>query len=97
MSETSHLSAAQGKFDSETLEVDDYKDDNNGGEEIAEIWCVLSVEGLLHAINLVWFGEHEVEESNNCTFEFSSLVSSNGDWREAFPEDHLTDVGGNEK
>jgi len=38
-----------------------------------------------------------VEESNDSSFEFSSLLSSDGDWRETSPEDVFTDVCGDEK
>lgn len=79
------------------MEVNDDKGDNDGGNKVAEVWSILSVEGLLETVELVWLGEQEVEESNNATFEFSTLVSSNGDWGERFPEDQFTDVGGNEK
>lgn len=61
LSETSHLSATELELDSETLEVDDDKDDNNSGNEIQQIWSILSVECLLEAIQLVWLGKQEVE------------------------------------
>jgi len=57
----------------------------------------LSVESLLESIELVWLGEHEVEESDDGAFEFGSLISSNGDWGETFPENLFADVGGDEK
>jgi hypothetical protein len=38
-----------------------------------------------------------VEESNNCSFEFSSLFSPDGDGRETSPEDVFADVCGNEE
>jgi hypothetical protein len=95
--ESSHLLAAQLEFNSEALEVDDDKDNNDGGDEVQKIWCILSIESLLQAIHLVWFSEHEVEEGNDGTFEFGSLVSSDGDWGEGFPEDGLADIGGNEE
>ena len=57
----------------------------------------MSVNSLLEAIELVWLGQQEVEKSDDASLKFGSLVSSNGDWGEAFPEDTLTDVGGNEQ
>jgi len=95
--ETSHLSTGKTELNTESLEVDDYKHDNSGGEEVAEVWSVLPIECLLQAIKLVWFGDEEMECGDNGTLEFSSLISSNGDWGEALPEDSLTDVGGNEE
>lgn len=38
-----------------------------------------------------------MEESNNSSFEFSSLFSSDGDWRETLPEDVLADVCSDEE
>lgn len=70
------------KIDDTYLEVDDDKDDNDSGNEIQQIWSILSVECLLEAIQLVWLGKQEVEQSNDGTFELSSLISSNGNWRE---------------
>jgi hypothetical protein len=97
LSETSHLSAAQGKFNSEALEVNDDQSNDDGGDQVAEVWSILSVEGLLESVELVWLGQEEVEKSDDASLEFSSLISSNGNWRERFPEDQLTDVGGDEK
>jgi hypothetical protein len=62
------------------LEVDNDENHNHCGNQVEEIWSVLSVECLLQTVKLVWFGQHEVEESNNGTFELGSLVSSDGDW-----------------
>ncbi len=61
------------------LEVDDDKDDDDGGDEVRKVWCILSVEGILESINFVALGQQEVEQSNNRTFKFSSLVGSDGD------------------
>lgn len=57
----------------------------------------MTVEGLLEGENFVLLGQEEVEESDDGTLELSSLLSANGDWGERFPEDDLTDVGGDEK
>lgn len=58
---TSHLLAAQLEFYSKSLEIDDHKGDDNGGQEVAEIWSILAVEGLLQSIELVGLGQKEVE------------------------------------
>jgi hypothetical protein len=47
LSETSHLSATQTKFNSETLEVDYHHSHDHCSDQIAKIWSVLSVECLL--------------------------------------------------
>jgi len=97
LSESSHLLGAQRKLNSESLEVDDDQCDYNSGKQVAKVRCVLSVDSLLQAVDLVWLSQQEVEESDDASLEFSSLVSSNGDWGEAFPEDALADVGGNKE
>jgi hypothetical protein len=40
----------------------------------------LSVEGILKSVKLVALSKQEVEESNNSSFEFSSLLGSDSDW-----------------
>lgn len=95
--EASHLSAAQAEFNTETLEVDDNEHHYSGGDQVAEIWCILSVKCLLQTIKFVWLSKQEVESGNDGSLEFGSLISSNRDWGEAFPEDGLADVCGNEE
>jgi len=80
--ETSHLLAAELKLNSESLEVDNDENDNYSSNQVQKIWSVLPVEGLLQTIDFIWLGKHEVEESNDSTFEFSSLVSSDSNWGE---------------
>ena len=57
----------------------------------------MSVNSLLEAIKLVWLSQQEVEKSDDASLEFGSLVCSNGHRGEAFPEDALANVGGNEQ
>ena len=38
-----------------------------------------------------------MEGSDDAALKFSSLVSSDGNWGEALPEDRLANVGGDEK
>jgi len=82
LSETSHLFAAQRKFDSETLEVDNDEHDNDCGNQVAKVWSVLSVESLFDTIELVWLSQEEMEESDDGTLELSSLIGSDGNWGE---------------
>ena len=79
------------------LEINDNECHDNCSEQVAEVWSVLPINSLLNTIELVRLGQKEVEKSDDGTLEFSSLVSSNGDWGEGFPEDGLTDVGSDEK
>ena len=75
------------------LEVNNDEDDHDSGQQIGQVGGVLSVEGVLEGIDLVALGEQEVEQSNDGTLEFSSLVGSDGDGGEALPEDVLANVG----
>jgi len=52
---------------------------------------------LLEGVDLVLLCAQEVEESNDCTFEFSTLLRADRDGREGLPEDDLADVGGDEE
>jgi hypothetical protein len=38
-----------------------------------------------------------VEGGNNSSLKFSSLISSNGNWWERFPEDGLANIGSNKQ
>lgn len=51
----------------------------------------------MDTIELVGLSQQEMEKGNDSTLEFGSLVGSNGDWGERFPEDGLADVGGDEE
>lgn len=97
LSVTSHLSAAQADFNSEALEVNDYACNNQGGDQVEQVWSVCSVECLLESVELVWLGPEEVEQSNDASLKFSSLIGLDSNWGERFPEDQLTDVGGDEE
>ena len=79
------------------LEVDNDEDDQDGGKKVGDVWCISSVESLLDGKHLVWFGEEEVEESDDGTLELSPILGSDGDWGERFPKDDLTDVCGDEE
>ena len=57
----------------------------------------MSVEWVLEGVYLVRFGEKEVEKSNNGSFKFSSLVSSNGNRWETLPQNVFTDVSCNKE
>jgi len=97
LSETSHLSAAQGEFNSEALEVNDNENDNDCGDKVHKVGSVLPVEGLLESVEHCWLGHSKVEKSNNSSLEFGTLICSDGDWGETFPKNHLTDVCGDKE
>ena len=79
------------------LEVDDDKDDQAGGKELRNVWCILSVECLLQGVELVLLSNQEMEESNDGAFKFGSLLCSDCDWRERLPQDDFANVSGNEQ
>lgn len=85
------------QLDTHTLEVDDDEDNDHGRDQLRNVGCVLSVEGLLDRIEFVLLGPQEVEKRNDCSFELGSLLSANSDRREGFPEDDLADVRRDEK
>jgi hypothetical protein len=73
-------------FNAESLKVDDGCEDNEGREEVHDVWEILSIESLLESTLLVWPGKEEVEESNNCAFEFRSTASVDCGGGECFPD-----------
>ena len=79
------------------LEIDDNQDDNHSCNQIADVWRVLSVEGLLECIEWVLLGQEEVEQGDNGALKLSTLLCSDRNGREALPEDDLTDVGSDEE
>jgi hypothetical protein len=97
LSETSLLSSLELKYNLEVLEINYNEHHQYSGQKITNIRRVLPLERLIESIYWVRFCKHEVEQSNNGTLEFSSLVGSNCNGGERFPHDGLADVSGNEK
>ena len=79
------------------LEVDDNSKDQDSSEEIGQVGQVLPVEGFSQGTDLVLSGGQQVEESNDCSFEFCATSGVDGGWRERLPDNGLTDVGGDEE
>ena len=52
---------------------------------------------MLERVDLVLLRTQEVEESDDCSLELSTLFRANRDWGERLPEDDLADVGRNEE
>ena len=84
-------------FDTETLEVDDGGEDNEGSEEVHDVGEILSIESLLERTLLVWPCKEQVEERNDCSLEFWSTASIDGGWGKCLPHNGFADVGRNEK
>jgi hypothetical protein len=52
---------------------------------------------LIDGSQFILLGGKKVEEGNNGSFEFSSRVSSDGDWAKSSPNNVLANVGGDEE
>merc|ERR1712131_121696 len=94
---TSVSDRLDGQVDTESLEVDNDEENNNGSQEIHQIWQVGSVEGFIEGTNFIILGGQKVEKGNDGTFEFSTTTDIDCSWRECFPDDSFTDIGCNEK
>ena len=51
----------------------------------------------MKSVHFVALGKKEMEESNNSTFELSTLLGSDGNWRETSPENVFADVSGDKE
>lgn len=85
-----------GDLNTESLQVDDCAEDDDGGQQVHDIGEILAVKSFAECNGLVWPGEKEMNESDDCTLEFGTTTGVDGGWRESFPHDGLADVGGNE-
>ena len=84
-------------LNTETLEVDNSGEDDDGGQQVHDVWEILAVESLLKSTLLVWPCEEKVEKSNHGTLEFRSSAGVDRSWGEGLPDNRLADVGSNEK
>jgi hypothetical protein len=91
------LLVLHGKIDTPSLEVDDDDEDEYGSQEIGQVGKVLTIESLLERTKLITSGDHQVEECNNSSFEFSSTSSVEGGGTECLPDDGLTNIGCDEE
>jgi len=84
-------------FNTETLEVDNGGEDNEGGQQVHDVGEILSIKSLLERTLLVWPGKEQVEERNDCSLELWTPAGVDGGWGECLPDNGLADVGRNEK
>lgn len=84
-------------LDTETLEVDDSGENEEGREQVHDVGEVLAVERLLESALLVVPGKEEVEQGNDGTLELRATASVDGGGRERLPDDRLANVGSNEE
>mmetsp|Transcript_57425 Transcript_57425/g.128203 ORF Transcript_57425/g.128203 Transcript_57425/m.128203 type:complete len:393 (-) Transcript_57425:510-1688(-) len=85
------------KVDAEALEVDDDKEDEDGGHDVCQVGQILPVEGLFESAPLVWSREQQVEESDESTLELGTATGVDGGGRERLPDNRLADVGRDEQ
>lgn len=52
------------------LEIDDNSKDEDGGNQVHEVWEILAVERLSEGSDLVCAGSQQVEQRNDGTFKF---------------------------
>lgn len=81
-----------GDLHAETLEVDDGREDQKGGQEVHDVGKVLAVEGLPQGTLLVLPRQQEMEESDNGSLELGTTAGVDGRGREGLPDDGLADV-----
>lgn len=86
-----------GDLNTETLEVDDGSEDEEGGQQVHDVGEVLAVESLLESALLVGPGHQEMEESNNSTLKLRATAGVDGGGRKGLPDDGLANVGSNEQ
>ena len=85
------------EIDAETLEVYYYRKDEDGGQEVHQVWKILTVEGLTKSTDLVLTGSEEMEECDDGALEFCSTSSVHCGWWEGFPHDCFANICGNEE
>lgn len=54
------------------LEVNNYSKDKDSGNEVGKIWQILTIEGFTQTTHFICSGGQQMEESNDCSFKFSS-------------------------
>ena len=84
-------------LDAESLKVDDSGENDDGGDEVHDVWKATTPESLAKCATLVVPGEEEVEEGNKSTLEFWSTAGVDGCGGECLPDDGLANVGSNEE
>ena len=92
-----YLLRADAQIYLESLEVDDYQEDEDGGQQTHDVGGVAAVEGLAQCLYLVLAGDEQVEEGDDGAFELHALARGDGGGREGPPDHVFADVGGDEQ
>jgi len=91
------LLVLDGEINAPSLEVNDNYKDENGRQEVGQVGKVLAVECLLECTKLITSGDHQVEQCNYSSFEFSSTSSIEGSGTECLPNNSFANVGSDEE
>ena len=86
-----------GDLNTEALEVNDDREDDDGGDEGHDIREAITVEGFLEGPGLVVPSEEEMEQGDQGTLELGSTAGVDGRGGEGLPDDGFADVGGDEE
>jgi hypothetical protein len=84
-------------LDAEALEVDDGGEDGKCGQQIHDVWQVLSEERFTESELFVWPCEHQMHQCKDCALELRSTAGVDGCRREGFPDNLFANVGGDEQ
>ena len=79
------------------MEIDDCDEDGESGDEIHHVWKVLSIKRFFESTRFIAPSEEEMEQTDDCAFEFRSTAGVDGRWGECFPDDILADIGCDEE
>jgi len=76
------------------LEVDNGSEDEDGGQQVANVGEVLAEESFAQSQRLILPGDEEMEESKNSTFEFRTTTSVDSGWAECLPDNLFANIRG---
>ena len=79
------------------MEVDNYHEDEDSGEEVGEVGEVGSVEGLLQGPHLIVSTDQQVDGGDDGSLVLHSAPVVDGVGGEGFPDNGFADVGGDEQ
>ena len=86
-----------GDLNAEALQVDDGREDDEGGQEVHDVGQVLAVERLVQGALLVGPSQEQVEQGDDGTLELGATAGVDRGGGESLPDDRLANVGRNEK
>jgi len=94
---TTYLSVTQSQFNAESLEVDNYKEDNHSSDQAGKVRRAVTEKGVLQGVNFIGLAQQGVEKGDDGSFIFAFLASLDESGGETLPEDHRADVTAHEE